>query len=70
MSDKSSTFAPNFEAMYRDPTCYVSDIEAFTGKSYRTARRIYKKARKFYGVGMRTKLTIQQVQSYLVIISK
>ena len=54
--------------MYRDPSCYIADIEIMTGKSYRTARRIAAKARKFFGITGRRRLTIQQMQEYLIKI--
>jgi len=52
--------------MYRDPTCYVADIEQMTGVSYRTARRIMVKIRKHYGLGKREKPTIEMAKSFLV----
>lgn len=52
--------------MYRDPTCYVSDIEAMTGKSYTTAQRIMVKIRKHFGLGKREKPTIQQAKEFLL----
>ena len=67
-SDKSSTFAPNFKktpTMYRDPTCYVSDLEEMIGKSYTTAKRLMAKIRKHYHMSNREKPTIQQVKEYL-----
>ena len=54
--------------MYRDPTCYIADIEEMTGKANRTARRIMKKARLHYGYTGREKLTIQQVKDFLEIV--
>lgn len=52
--------------MYRDPTCYVADIEQLTGVSYRTAQRIMSKIRKHYGLGKREKPTIDMAKSFLV----
>lgn len=52
--------------MYRDPTCYVADIEQMTGASYRTAQRIMSKIRKHYGLGKREKPTIDMAKSFLV----
>ena len=52
--------------MYRDPSCYIADIENLTGVSNRTAQRIMAKIRKYYGITGRIKPTIQQVKEYLV----
>ena len=52
--------------MYRDPTCYVADIEQLTGKSYMTARRIMWRIRKHYGLGKHERPTIEQAKAYLV----
>lgn len=51
--------------MYRDPTCYVSDLEAMIGSSYRTAQRVMAKMRKHYGMGSREKPTLDQARAYL-----
>ena len=56
--------------MYRDPMCYIADVEDMTNSSYRTARRIMAKAKAYYGVSARTKITIQQMKAYLVEIKK
>ena len=56
--------------MYRDPMCYIADVEVMTGRSYMTARRIMAKAKAYYGVSSRTKITIQQMKAYLVEIKK
>lgn len=58
----------NKNAMYRDPICYISDVEVMTGKSNTTAKRIYARARKYFGIGARERITIQQMQEYLVKI--
>lgn len=52
--------------MYRDPTCYISDLEAMTGESYRTAQRRMAKIRKYFRLGRFEKPTIQQVKQYLI----
>ena len=52
--------------IYRDPTCYVADIEQMTGKSYMTARRIMMRIRKHYGLSKRERPTIDQAKAYLV----
>lgn len=54
--------------MYRDPSCYIADIEVMAGVSYRTAQRILSKVRKYYGITGRKKPTIQQVQTYMLEI--
>ena len=51
--------------MYRDPSCYIADLEIMTGKSNRQARRYMAKIRKFYGLTARQKPTMQQVKEYL-----
>lgn len=51
--------------MYRDPTCYVADVEAMIGASYRTAQRVIAKARKHYGLRSREKMTLEQMRLYL-----
>lgn len=51
--------------MYRDPTCYVSDLEEMIGKSYKTAQRLMVKIRKYYGMGKREKPTMDQVREFL-----
>lgn len=51
--------------MYRDPTCYVSDLEAMIGKSYATAQRLMVKIRKHYGMSKREKPTMDQARAYL-----
>ena len=56
--------------MYRDPSCYIADIELMTGKSNRTAQRIMAKVRKYYGLTGRIKPTIAQVQAYLSKITE
>ena len=56
--------------MYRDPMCYIADVEDMTNSSYRTARRIMAKAKAYYGVSARTKITIQQMKAFLVEIKK
>lgn len=50
---------------YRDPNCYIADIEEMIGKSNRTAQRVMAKIRKYYGITGRTKPTLDQVQAYL-----
>lgn len=52
--------------MYRDPTCYVADIEAMIGKSYATAQRVMVKIRKHYGLKKRERPTIQQAKDFLI----
>lgn len=65
----SSTFAPKIEnTMYKDPTCYIADIENLTGVSTRTAQRIMRKVREYYGITGRVKPTINQVKEFLVQI--
>ena len=53
---------------YRDPICYMADLEVMLDKSYSTARRVMARIRKYYGLKGREKPTIQQVESYLVKI--
>lgn len=55
----------NSKIMWRDPTCYVSDIEAMTGKSYRTAQRIMAKIRNHFQLKRFERPTIDQVEIYL-----
>ena len=54
--------------MYKDPTCYIADIENLTGVSTRTAQRIMRKVREHYGITGRVKPTINQVKEFLVQI--
>lgn len=58
----------NENAMYRDSAVYVADIEAMTGKSYRTCQRILKKIREHYHMTARQKPTMEQVKQYLIQI--
>lgn len=51
--------------MYRDPTCYISDLEEMIGKSYSTAKRKMVKIRKYYGMKNRERPTLEQVRAYL-----
>ena len=52
--------------MYRDPSCYIADIEVMTGKSNRTAQRIMKKIRAFYGLGKFERPTMEQAKNFLI----
>lgn len=54
--------------MYRDPNCYLWDLEKMIGKSNSTAKRVMKRIRTYYGLTGRQRPTIQQVKEYLVQI--
>lgn len=55
--------------MYRDPTCYIADIEVMTGKSYSTAKRIMAKIRKHFGLGKFERPTLDQAKQFLVNVN-
>ena len=52
--------------MYRTPEAHVSDIAALLDVSYRTARRVYAKIRKHFGLANKQRPTMEQVKAYLV----
>ena len=51
----------------RTPDAYISDIEAITGMSYRTARRIMAKIRERYQITGRKHPTMEQVREFFAI---
>ena len=59
----------NTTMLYRDPTCYISDLENLTGKSYRTAQRIMGRIRSYYRLSKFERPTIEQVKAYLIACS-
>ena len=60
----------NTAMLYRDPTCYISDLENLTGKSYRTAQRIMGRIRSYYRLSKFERPTIEQAKAYLIACGK